>query len=86
MKIRWKYTVLLVQLIFWLGCGDVGMQFDNHPRVNFDALWTILDRNYCFFEYKDVDWDKVYREYSVRVTSDIDNDGLFKLMGQMLAE
>jgi hypothetical protein len=87
MKKRRRYTtLLLLQLIFWLGCSDIGMQFDNHPRGNFDALWTILVRNYCFFEYKDIDWDSVYKEYSARITSDMDNDALFKLMGQMLAE
>lgn len=84
---RKKYIVfLLLQLILWVGCDDMGMQFDNDPRGNFDALWTILDRNYCFFEYKDIDWDAVYKKYSVRITADMDNDGLFKLMGQMLSE
>ncbi len=69
------------------GCGEVSMQFDNHPpRGNFDALWTILDRNYCFFEYKEVDWNDVYREFSPRITSEMNNDALFKLMGEMLAE
>ncbi len=84
---RRKYTVLLlVQSFLWLGCSDMDMQFDNDPKGNFDALWTILDRNYCFFEYKNIDWDKVYNEYSVRITPEMDSDGLFKLMGLMLAE
>lgn len=81
------YTALLcLPLIYCIGCSDVGMQFDNHPQGNFDALWTIMDRNYCFFEYKEIDWDEVYREYSPRITSDMGSDALFKLMGQMLAE
>jgi C-terminal processing protease CtpA/Prc len=62
------------------------MQFDNHPKGNFDALWTILDRNYCFFEYKNIDWDAVYLDYSARITPNIGNDALFKLMGDMLSE
>ena len=65
---------------------DLSTQFDNNPEGNFDALWHILDRNYCFFEYKEVDWDEVYNEYSSRLTSDISSDGLFMLMGDMLAE
>jgi hypothetical protein len=75
-------------LIILPGC-DNGMEFDNTPQGNFDALWTILDRSYCFFEYKfeykDIDWDAVYNTYSARITPDITNDGLFKLMGQMLS-
>lgn len=82
-----KYTAIFVlQLIFWLGCSDMSMQFDDNPRGNFDALWTILDKNYCFFDYKEIDWDEVYKKYSARITPDIDNDGLFDLMGQMLGE
>jgi hypothetical protein len=65
---------------------DNDMEFDNTPRGNFDALWTILDRSYCFFEYKDIDWNAVYHKYSARITPDITNDALFKLMGEMLAE
>ncbi len=65
---------------------DMSNQFDNDPKGNFDALWNIIDRNYCFFEYKDIDWNKIYEEYSSRVTNDISSEGLFKIMGQMLAE
>lgn len=62
------------------------MRFDNDPKGNFEALWTIIDRNYCFFEYKEIDWNAVYSDYSARVTPDMGSDALFKLMGQMLAE
>lgn len=86
MKKRIYTSFFLLQLLLVLGCSDMGMQFDNNPKGNFDALWTIIDRNYCFFDYKDIDWDAVYSEYSVRVTSTMDRDGLFKLLGQMLAE
>lgn len=62
------------------------MSFNDDPRGNFDALWTILDENYCFFDYKEIDWDAVYKKYSPRVKSDMGNYALFKLMGEMLAE
>lgn len=60
--------------------------FQNDPYGNFDALWTILDRNYCFFEYKNIDWDSIRVVYRARITPNIGDDALFKLMGQMLAE
>lgn len=78
--------LLLLLPAFWLGCDDLDVQFDNNPQGNFDALWTILDRNYCFFEYKDIDWAEVYNNYSRRISPDIDSEGLFRLMGLMLAE
>lgn len=80
---RWLF---LLTLYILSGCDDPTMQFDNHPKGNFDALWTILDRNYCFFDYKEIDWDAVYLDYSRRITSNMGNDALFKLMGEMLAE
>lgn len=82
-----QYTLLFFfQLFLWMGCEDTNMQFNNDPKGNFEALWTILDRNYCFFDYKEIDWNSVYNEYSVRVTHNMGNDALFKLMGLMLAE
>lgn len=85
---KWRdYSVLLIlHLIVLMGCDDASIQYDNDPKNNFDALWTILDRNYCFFEFKDIDWNTVYAEYSARITPGIDRDGLFDLMGRMLSE
>lgn len=86
MKWKKRFSLLFLLLLFLPACELTEMQFDNHPRGNFDALWTILDRNYCFFDYKEIDWDAVYAKYSRRITSDMSNDALFKLMGVMLAE
>lgn len=55
-------------------------------RANFEALWTIMNEHYCFFGYKDVNWDKVYRKYSPQVTDTMDRYQLFDLLGNMLAE
>ena len=86
MRIKNIFPFYLLLITFLLGCEDATMNFSNNPRGNFEALWTIMDRNYCFFEYKNIDWDDVYNRYSPRVTQDMDNDGLFKLMGEMLSE
>lgn len=87
MNLRKHSNLLIVlQLVFLTSCMDMSFNFDNHPRGNFEALWKIIDRNYCFFEYKEIDWDKVHTEYSSRITSDMNNESLFKLMGEMLAE
>ena len=86
MRIKKIFPFYLLLITFLLGCEDATMNFSNNPRGNFEALWTIMDRNYCFFEYKNIDWDDVYNRYSPRVTQDMDNDGLFKLMGEMLSE
>ena len=61
-------------------------QFDNSPKGNFEALWKIMDEGYCFFEYKDIDWDAVYRKYEPMITEDMSQDGLFEVLGNMLGE
>ena len=75
-----------MQLVTIPSCMDINMEFDNNPRGNFEALWSIIDKNYCFFEYKDIDWSSIYDEYESRITSEMSNESLFKLMGEMLAE
>ena len=87
MKLKNHTVILLVlQLGLLHGCMQMDMELDNNPRGNFEALWSIIDKNYCFFEYKDINWNTVYDEYSSRITSGMSNESLFKLMGEMLAE
>ena len=61
-------------------------EFDNSPQGNFEALWTIIDEQYCFLDYKQIDWDDVYRRYRPLITTDMSGDGLFEVLGNMLAE
>ena len=43
-------------------------EYDNTPQGNFDALWTIIDEQYCFLDYKQIDWDAVYDRYRPLIT------------------
>lgn len=61
-------------------------EFENTPEGNFEALWNIMDRQYCFFEFKDVDWNEVHGRYRERISAGMSNDGLFQVLGDMLAE
>jgi len=45
-----------------------------------------MDEKYCFFEYKDIDWDEVYIRYSDRVREEMTNEAFFDVMAEMLAE
>ena len=38
------------------------------PQENFEALWKILDENYCFFEYKDINWNEVHDRYKTQIS------------------
>lgn len=70
-------------LLFSCHCIE---EWDNNPRGNFDALWTILDEHYCFFEEKGVDWDDVYERYSPMVSNEMSATELFNVCAEMLDE
>lgn len=63
---------------------------DNTPEGNFEALWRIIDTQYCFLDYKyqeyGLDWNKVYREYKNRLTPEMNNKDLFQVLAEMLEE
>ena len=66
------------------GCSD--QTFSNDAEGNFDALWTILDEHYTFFEYKNVDWNEVGNRYRAKITTGINSNELFNLCSDMLKE
>lgn len=64
--------------------------YENTPEGCFEALWTIIDEQYCFLDYKHeeygLDWDEVHERYRKRITPDMPSAGLFEVLGEMLAE
>lgn len=60
--------------------------YDNTPQGNFEALWKIIDEQYCYLNYKQIDWDAIYDKYQPLITTDMSDDGLFEVLGNMLAE
>lgn len=61
-------------------------EFDNTPQGNFEALWKIIDEQYCFLDYKQIDWDAIHDQYQPLITPNMSSDGLFEVLGNMLAE
>lgn len=85
---RFKYLLFLVfsgLLTVTPGCID-DEGFDNSPVGNFDALWHVIDERYCFFAYKDIDWNEVYSRYRPMVNESTNNQDLFNVMAKMLYE
>jgi Periplasmic protease len=91
-KVKVSVKYLLPFYLFALllsGCVDED-EFPDTPQGNFEALWQIIDRHYCFLDYKQhaigLDWQQVYQKYKVRVNSDMDNRQLFEVLAAMLSE
>ena len=82
----WKLIFIpLLLLPLFAGCIREE-EFDNTPQGNFEALWKIIDEQYCFLDYKQIDWDAIHDQYQPLITSDMSSDGLFEVLGNMLAE
>ncbi len=83
-----SYTLIVLLSIGFIGtsCESYKFEFDDNPHGNFDALWTILDENYCYIDYKGINWDSIGTSYRARVTPNMTKDALFDLMAQMLSE
>lgn len=84
MKLRIIYYLLLVGILF--SACEKADKYNPSPHDNFEALWQILDENYCFFEFKDIDWDEVHDRYSVQINETMSQYDLFEVLGKMLAE
>lgn len=65
-------------------------EYSNTPNGNLEALWTIMDEHYCFFDLKEkelgVNWDEVHNRYVRQVTERLGSEQLFEVMGNMLGE
>lgn len=77
--------ILLMSLGILSACHDEP-QFANSPTGNFEALWTALDRHYCFFKYKNVDWQEVHDRYAARISNEMTQEELFRVCAEMLKE
>ena len=80
-----KHLVYLVSLVLLASCVDE-VEHDNTPTGNFEALWEIMDEHYCFFSYKQIDWQAVYNKYKVRVSDKMSEGQLFEVCCDMLSE
>ena len=81
-----KYILLLILPMLLFHSCIREEEFDNTPQGNFEALWKIIDEQYCFLDYKQIDWDAIRDKYQPLITPDMSNDGLFEVLGNMLAE
>lgn len=80
---------IAVALSCLTSCVDEDEYADN-PQGNFEALWTILDEHYCFFDYKyeqyGLDWDEVHSRYAAQINDYMTDEQLFEVLGNMLSE
>lgn len=86
------FLLAATALLLTVSCGksENEMLFANTPMGNFEALWSIMDRQYCFFDWKKqelgVDWDEVHERYRKSIKSQMTEMSLFEVLAGMLSE
>lgn len=75
----------LIFLTLGTACHEIE-EFDNDAAGNFDALWTFVDRHYCFFDQKGLDWDAIGEKYRKEALLAGNQRVLFGVMARMLDE
>ena len=84
---------LLLVLVLVLGlcsCQKGETEYDDSPQANLNALWTIIDQQYCFLDYKEqklgFSWADIRTKYSSRLNSKMSRAQLFEVLCQMVGE
>lgn len=84
MKIR-AFIISVCIICGFNSCVDTQERSDT-ASGNFEALWEIIDEHYCFFQYKNIDWNAVYDKYKVRISDHMTSTQLFEVCCDMLSE
>ncbi|MCC5938803.1 MAG: S41 family peptidase [Lunatimonas sp.] len=87
MKEKVIATLLYVILVLG-GCELVWISPDPQPtpEVVFEHLWRDLNERYAYFDHKGVDWGELYSVFRPQISSDMDDQKLFEVLGEMLHE
>jgi hypothetical protein len=78
--------ILGIILVFSFHACKMEEQFDEGAVKNFEAFWKLLDENYCFFDYKNVDWNDVYNRYRPLVDDTMEPAELIRILSRMADE
>lgn len=79
---------LLISLCFLLTACEKALipELENTPQSVFDEMWQYVDKNYIYFDLKQVDWEDQYDRYAPLITADMSEDALFEVCDNMLQE
>lgn len=85
-----RLLLLLVLVLGLCSCQKGETEYDDSPQANLNALWTIIDQQYCFLDYKEqklgFSWADIRTKYSSRLNSKMSRAQLFEVLCQMVGE
>lgn len=85
-----RLLLLLVLVLGLCSCQKGETEYDDSPQANLNALWTIIDQQYCFLDYKEQElgfsWADIRTKYSSRLNPKMSRAQLFEVLCQMVGE
>ena len=87
-----KHCIFSLTLLFSLLCASciTSDDFEDSHTGEFEALWTVLDEHYCFFDYKQkeygLDWQEVHQRYARQVNDSMPRGDVFKIFSNLIGE
>ncbi|KGN92225.1 S41 family peptidase [Porphyromonas canoris] len=84
---RFGGIAIAILLFFLPSCKKIEVENSGNQQENFEALWNILNDNYCYFEEKNIDWDAIKMEYQSRLNAKkLTTLEFFDLLSDMIRE
>ena len=80
------FLFMLLLGVFLSSCIEEPDIQANTNEGNFEALWSIIDKKYCYLEYKNINWDSIHTAYKNKVDNKSGYLEFYNLMADMLAE
>ncbi len=82
---KFLFSIFILSSLLLSSCHDIE-EWNDNPTGNFEALWTILDEHYCFFNEKEIDWNEVHDRYALKISDKMTDEELFLVCADMLNE
>ena len=82
-----KYIIsVLLAAVAFVSCEkyETVKDVNNDFKVNFEAFWNMVNEQYCYLGYKNIDWDAVRSEMLPRVEAAKSEQEFFKVLASAL--
>lgn len=86
MRRKMSHWILCICLLTQLTSCIGEEEYADTPQGNFEQLWKIIDEQYCFLDYKGIDWNAIKVETQKKIRPGMDGQALFEVLDGMLAQ
>lgn len=81
-----RLLYILIVALITSACVTEDVATTSVPQSAFESLWRTLDQHYCFFDYKNIDWQEVHDRYARQICDTMDRYALFDTLSRMTYE